>query len=423
MNITKDLKKLVSKEEDINLKNKKTDILDSLDLTYSLQKEEYKYTPLLKNLEKKFDLLKENKDQISQKSYEEVIKFVNSKFYLISVDGYFKSELSNIPPKVKIKKYSELEREEKDTFENMYQKHDDSKSDFFSSLNSIIHEDCLTISVDSNKVLKEHITIININENYDVNNYRKMIFCDKGSEISIFERFINLKSDENFSSSVTEIYQAENSKLNYYSAQDFKENYHYNSINVFQKRDSVSNFFTVSFSGSIVRNNLNICLHDKSCYTNMYGFYAMNDKSLIDNHTSVDHVDENSLSNEHYKGIMGGRSNGVFNGKIFVRKKAQKTNAFQSNNNIILSDKSKVNTKPQLEIWADDVKCSHGCTVGQMDDDAIFYLMSRGISRKDSISLLLSAFSSEIIEKITDEKMKSLFTELIKKQLEKFNDE
>lgn len=423
MNITKDLKKLVSKEEDINLKNKKTDILDSLDLTYSLQKEEYKYTPLLKNLEKKFDLLKENKDQISQKSYEEVIKFVNSKFYLISVDGYFKSELSNIPPKVKIKKYSELEREEKDTFENMYQKHDDSKSDFFSSLNSIIHEDCLTISVDSNKVLKEHITIININENYDVNNYRKMIFCDIGSEISIFERFINLKSDENFSSSVTEIYQAENSKLNYYSAQDFKENYHYNSINVFQKRDSVSNFFTVSFSGSIVRNNLNICLHDKSCYTNMYGFYAMNDKSLIDNHTSVDHVDENSLSNEHYKGIMGGRSNGVFNGKIFVRKKAQKTNAFQSNNNIILSDKSKVNTKPQLEIWADDVKCSHGCTVGQMDDDAIFYLMSRGISRKDSISLLLSAFSSEIIEKITDEKMKSLFTELIKKQLEKFNDE
>ena len=423
MNITKDLKKLVSKEEDINLKNKKTDILDSLDLTYSLQKEEYKYTPLLKNLEKKFDLLKENKDQISQKSYEEVIKFVNSKFYLISVDGYFKSELSNIPPKVKIKKYSELEREEKDTFENMYQKHDDSKSDFFSSLNSIIHEDCLTISADSNTVLKEHITIININENYDVNNYRKMIFCDKGSEISIFERFINLKSDENFSSSVTEIYQAENSKLNYYSAQDFKENYHYNSINVFQKRDSVSNFFTVSFSGSIVRNNLNICLHDKSCYTNMYGFYAMNDKSLIDNHTSVDHVDENSLSNEHYKGIMGGRSNGVFNGKIFVRKKAQKTNAFQSNNNIILSDKSKVNTKPQLEIWADDVKCSHGCTVGQMDDDAIFYLMSRGISRKDSISLLLSAFSSEIIEKITDEKMKSLFTELIKKQLEKFNDE
>ena len=231
MNITKDLKKLVSKEEDINLKNKKTDILDSLDLTYSLQKEEYKYTPLLKNLEKKFDLLKENKDQISQKSYEEIIKFVNSKFYLISVDGYFKSELSNIPPKVKIKKYSELEREEKDTFENMYQKHDDSKSDFFSSLNSIIHEDCLTISVDSNTVLKEHITIININENYDVNNYRKMIFCDKGSEISIFERFINLKSDENFSSSVTEIYQAENSKINYYSTQDFKENYHFNSVN------------------------------------------------------------------------------------------------------------------------------------------------------------------------------------------------
>ena len=120
---------------------------------------------------------------------------------------------------------------------------------------------------------------------------------------------------------------------------------------------------------------------------------------------------------------MGGRSNGVFNGKIFVRQKAQKTNAFQANNNIILSDKAKVNTKPQLEIWADDVKCSHGCTVGQMDEDAIFYLMSRGISRKKSISLLLSAFSSEIIEKIVDDKMKSVFTGLIKNQLDKFNDE
>ena len=140
MNITKDLKKLVSKEKDINLKNKKTDILDSLDLTYLLQKEEYKYTPLLKNVEKKFDLLKENKDQISQKSYEKVIKFVNSKFYLISVDGYFKSELSNIPPKVKIKKYSELDREEKHTFENMYQKYDDSKSDFFISFSNSMWE-------------------------------------------------------------------------------------------------------------------------------------------------------------------------------------------------------------------------------------------------------------------------------------------
>lgn len=423
MNITEDLKRFVDNENDLNSQKRKSDIIKSIEKSYALQKEEYKYTPLLKNIEKKFNLLAENKDIISQESYREIKKNIDSKYYILCVDGFYKSELSNIPPNISIKNYSELSEKEINVFEKIYQKYDDSKSDFFSSINSITHNDCLTISFDNNYISKEHISIINIIENYDVSNFRKMIFCDEGSEASFFEYFIDLSQGESFSSSVTEIYLSKNSKLNYYSTQDFRENYHYNSINTFQRRDSVSNFYTLSFSGSIVRNNLNICLNDKNCYANMYGFYAINEKSLVDNHTSVDHVDENSLSNEHYKGIMGGRSNGVFNGKIFVRKKAQKTNAFQANNNIILSDKAKVNTKPQLEIWADDVKCSHGCTVGQMDDDAIFYLMSRGISRKESISLLLSAFSSEIIDKIEDDKMKSNFTSLIKNQLEKFNDE
>ena len=423
MNITEDLKRFVDEENDINSQKRKSDVIKSIDKSYSLQKEEYKYTPLLKKINKKFNLLAENKNIRSQKSYSEIKKSIDSKFYILCVDGFYKPELSNIPQNISIKNYSDLSENEINLFEKIYQKYDDSKSDFFSSINSITHNDCLTISLDNSFKSEEHISIINIIENYEVSNFRKMIFCDKSSEASFFERFIDLSQAESFSSSVTEIYLSENAKLNYYTTQDFKENYHYNSINTFQRRDSISNFYTLSFSGSIVRNNLNICLNDKNCYTNMYGFYAINDKCLVDNHTSVDHVDENSLSNEHYKGIMGGRSNGVFNGKIFVRQKAQKTNAFQANNNIILSDKAKVNTKPQLEIWADDVKCSHGCTVGQMDEDAIFYLMSRGISRKKSISLLLSAFSSEIIEKIVDDKMKSVFTSLIKNQLDKFNDE
>ena len=137
----------------------------------------------------------------------------------------------------------------------------------------------------------------------------------------------------------------------------------------------------------------------------------------------MDHMDENSISNEHYKGIMDEGSRGVFNGKIYVRQKAQKTNAFQSNNNILLSDNAKVYTKPQLEIWADDVKCSHGCTVGQLDNDALFYLMSRGIPINKAISLLLLAFSNEIFTKIEDENLKIKFEKIVMKELEKFNDE
>ena len=214
--------------------------------------------------------------------------------------------------------------------------------------------------------------------------------------------------------------QEENSEIEYLNVQNDKNNFHFNSINISQKQNSISNCFTFSYSGALVRNNLNIKLKEKNCYSNMYGFYALREKSHVDNHTTVDHIDENSISNEHYKGIMDNNSNGVFNGKIFVRKKAQKTNAFQSNNNILLSDEAKINTKPQLEIWADDVKCSHGCTVGQLDKEAIFYLQSRGISREKAISMLLGAFSEEIIEKIENQFIKQKIKKLTYKKLEYF---
>ena len=275
--------------------------------------------------------------------------------------------------------------------------------------------------LEKNKILKENISIINLIDTNNVCHHRKLIYCKKNSACSFDEVFINIGKNKNFSSSVSEIYVEDGATLTYYNQQKIEENFHFNSTNVFQEKNSTTNFFTFSFSGAMIRNNLNIKLKEKNCYANMYGFYAVKKNSLIDNHTSVDHMDENSISNEHYKGIIDEGSNGVFNGKIFVRQKAQKTNAFQSNNNILLSDNAKVNTKPQLEIWADDVKCSHGCTVGQLDEEALFYLMSRGISKKDSISLLLSAFSSEITEKIEDEKIKEKYENMILTELEGLN--
>ena len=261
------------------------------------------------------------------------------------------------------------------------------------------------------------ISIFNFIQSTHSSYFRKSILLKKSSHVSFSEEFIGSTKKMNFSNSVAEIFLHENSKLDYFSCQDFKNNFHFNSINVFQKKDSISNFHTYSFSGATIRNNLNISLKDKNCYANMYGFYAIKNNSHIDNHTTVDHMDENSISNEHYKGIVEGGSRGVFNGKIYVRQKAQKTNAFQSNNNILLSDNAKVNTKPQLEIWADDVKCSHGCTVGQLDEDALFYLMSRGIPKKEATSILLSAFSSDITEKIEDENLRKHYEELILTQL------
>jgi Fe-S cluster assembly protein SufD len=171
-------------------------------------------------------------------------------------------------------------------------------------------------------------------------------------------------------------------------------------------------------NGAIVRNNLNVILEAEYCEAHLYGLYFQGGKSHIDNHTIVDNVKPNCFSNELYKGILNNEASGVFNGKIFVRQDAQKTNAYQSNKNVLLSDAASVNTKPQLEIFADDVKCSHGCTVGQLDEEALFYLRSRGISEKTARFLMIRAFAADILEHIKPAPIRAYVEQLISERLE-----
>ncbi len=230
---------------------------------------------------------------------------------------------------------------------------------------------------------------------------RNIIIVEENARVEIIERHQSLRTHHGVTNSLTEIYAEKNSFIDYYKIQnDIETSNLIDNTFIDQQRDSNVRVHTFSFGGKLTRNNLNFYHKGKNIQSTLKGLTMLEGDQHVDHNTLVNHAQPNCESHQDYKGIFSERSVGVFNGKILVDQIAQKTNAFQSNNNIILSDKSKVNTKPQLEIWADDVKCSHGCTVGQMDDDAIFYLMSRGISRKESINLLLSAFSSEIIEKI-----------------------
>jgi Fe-S cluster assembly protein SufD len=174
----------------------------------------------------------------------------------------------------------------------------------------------------------------------------------------------------------------------------------------------------ISLNGGIVRNNLNVVLEAEHCEAHLYGLYFPAGQTHIDNHTVVDNVKPNCLSNELYKGILNDSSSGVFNGKIFVQPNAQKTNAYQSNKNILLSDSASVNTKPQLEIFADDVKCSHGCTVGRLNEEGLFYLRSRGINEKMAKSLLVHAFAIDILEHIKPEPIRMYVDHLISERLE-----
>lgn len=418
------IKKNISKETNNTLKIKKTKVFDSLDDVLKTYKEEYKYSPLLRKVSEKFDILrvdsyKEKKKNIDKK----ILNQYKNQYSIITINGLFQKNESKIPSGISVNTFDKLNNTDKKFFHKFFNNQDDSKSDIFTSINTINYKESLLIKIDKNYSKKDHVNILNFiisNSGESINHIRKLIVSNQNSKSVFIEEFISLDSIENFSTSVTEIFQEENSEIEYLNIQNDKNNFHFNSINISQKQNSISNCFTFSYSGALVRNNLNIKLKEKNCYSNMYGFYALREKSHVDNHTTVDHIDENSISNEHYKGIMDNNSNGVFNGKILVRKKAQKTNAFQSNNNILLSDEAKINTKPQLEIWADDVKCSHGCTVGQLDKEAIFYLQSRGISREKAISMLLGAFSEEIIEKIENQFIKQKIKKLTYKKLEYF---
>lgn len=187
---------------------------------------------------------------------------------------------------------------------------------------------------------------------------------------------------------------------------------------VHQAADSVFSSIIVTLEGELVRNNIHIESQGSHAESNLFGLYLLSGKSHVDNHTVMDHQEPDCNSNELYKGVMDDRSTGVFNGRIFVRQKAQKTNAFQSNKNIVLTDTAKVYTKPQLEIWADDVKCSHGATTGQIDAEMLFYLRSRGIPAKQAKAMLMLAFANDVVEKIQIEPLKHYLEELIAERLE-----
>ncbi len=227
------------------------------------------------------------------------------------------------------------------------------------------------------------------------------------AELNIIESFITINNPAKsatsvFVNNVSEIVVNEQAHLQHYYIQTGNENTRYiHHTEVVQRASSLYNNYKASFPGTaLLRNNLNVSLDGENIESHLYGLYLAGGRQLIDNHTIVDHLKPHCQSNELYKGVMKDEAVAVFNGKIFVRKNAQKTNAFQKNNNLMLSKKAVVDSKPQLEIFADDVKCSHGSTIGQFNEDALFYLKARGIGEEKAKALLIHAFAYDVTEKI-----------------------
>lgn len=289
------------------------------------------------------------------------------------------------------------------------------------ALNTAMLEGGLFIHVAQRQVLEHPIYIYNITDARHtavLSQPRSLIYIGERAEAAIAEHYITLGASDSMTNQVMEMIVAQDAHVEYYKIQnDQSQASQVSTAHIRQVGKSVVNTVTVSLNGGIVRNNLHAVMEAPYAEAHLYGLYFQQGESHIDNHTIVDNAVPNCLSNELYKGILDGNATGVFNGKVFVRKDAQKTNAFQSNKNVLLSETASVNTKPQLEIFADDVKCSHGCTVGSLDEEGLFYLQSRGIPHAVAMALLLQGFAVDVLEKIKSEPIRTYVETLIAARL------
>jgi Fe-S cluster assembly protein SufD len=294
--------------------------------------------------------------------------------------------------------------------------------DGINALNTAFTHGAVFIQIKKGQALEHPVYIYNITDARISNTFsqpRSLVHIRENAQAQLVETYATIGRSESFTNQVIEIVVEKDALLEYYKIQNEAGNSsQVSTTHIRQTGRSYTHTVTVSLNGGLVRNNLNVVLDAEHCEAHLYGLYFPKGQSHIDNHTVVDNVQPNCFSNELYKGIMDDTATGVFNGKIFVRPQAQKTNAYQSNKNILLSDTASINTKPQLEIFADDVKCSHGCTVGQLDEEALFYLRSRGVSEKNARSLLLHAFAYDILQTIKPKPLRAYVEQLISERLE-----
>jgi Fe-S cluster assembly protein SufD len=296
----------------------------------------------------------------------------------------------------------------------------ETESDAMVALNTAFAKDGYFLYVPKNVIFEKPIQIINLlKSEYDTfSTQRNLIVIESGANAQLVLCDHTLNTNRYLSNSVTEIFVEENANLDYYTIQNQHNNStSINSVFVKQERNSNVTSHTVSLHGGFIRNNLKIKINGENSEANMFGITFLDREQHIDNATQVLHAKPNCQSNQIYKYVLDDKSTGAFSGRIHVARDAQKTNAFQRNNNLLLTDTALMQTKPQLIIDADDVKCSHGATVGQIDEEALFYLRARGIDEDKARMMMMNAFAHEVVQKIKVKALRERIDELIEKRL------
>ncbi|MEZ5004677.1 MAG: Fe-S cluster assembly protein SufD [Chitinophagales bacterium] len=370
----------------------------------STKSEAWKYTNLEKILKKGYaPTAHYQPGELKAASFESFKVTNRDTLRLVFVDGFINENLSNLKD-IKGLHFDTLKNKEELNSAVI-------PNESLIDLNTAFTKDGAIITVDDKAIIEIPIELYNITTcpGLKMIQPKHQIKVGRAAQVTFIESYHNLCVDSSFTNAVTSIEVAQDAIVNYIKIEHPKKpnTYIIDHCLVEQAANSTFNIYTLTLSGALVKNNLQVVLKGEHTTTNMYGLYLLQKSEIVDNRTIVDHAVPNGYSNELYKGILGGTATGTFNGKIYVREDAQKTNAFQSNKNILVSDDATINTRPQLEIYADDVKCSHGATSAQIEDSELFYLRSRGIGKDKAKSLLIYAFASEVWETIKDEEVKN----------------
>ena len=384
--------------------------------------EAWKYTSLNKILKEDYSVFSKEEHALEHSDVKKYFIHDIDSYKIIFIDGKYSSHLSETTHDgmdICLMSAALSKPKYRLVIENYFNKI--AKDDSLVALNTAFSKEGAYINIPKGKLVEKPIQVIHFstgNEAALMFQPRNLIVVGENSHVQIIERHQSLTSNPVLTNSVTEIFANKRAIVDYYKVQNDEQNASLiDNTYISQKQQSHASLHTFSFGGKLTRNNLNFFQNGEYIDSTLKGVTIIGDKQHVDHNTLVHHIEPNCESHQDYKGIFGDSSTGVFNGKVVVEKEAQKTNAFQANNNILISDKSSINTKPQLEIFADDVKCSHGCTIGQLDESAMFYLRSRGIPEKEAKALLMYAFANNVLESVKIPELKKRINKLIANKL------
>lgn len=387
------------------------------------KEEAWKFTSLNAVLKNDFSLFPKTEKAVDFKDVKQYFLSDSDTYKLVFINGVFSSHLSSdAQDNVEITLMSTaLSKPKYKMVLDSYYNQIADKKDSLTALNTAYASEGTFINIPKSKVVAKPIELIYFSTSDQAAMLlqpRNLIVVGENAHVQIVERHQNLSEAIVLTNSVTEIVAHKRAIVDYYKVQnDTQTSNLVDNTYIDQKQESRVSVHTFSFGGKITRNNLNFHQNGERIDSTLKGITIIGDKQHVDHYTLVDHIEPNCESHQNYKGIFDDQSSSAFNGKIYVHSEAQKTDAFQQNNNILLSDKATLNTKPQLEIFADDVKCSHGCTIGQLDHEALFYMQQRGIPKKEAKALLMYAFTDEVMSSIKIPDLKKRISSLIAKKL------